>query len=88
MVSSYFRYLSDHTVKFALKPHCCGRSFYIRWPQRQERRNANNSIRIASIRLSGKSITDFVRASGDLWEWLKHQLVRIENRSFHLKGYL
>ena len=36
-------------------------------------------VRIPSLSPSGKDITDYVQAGGDLWEWLKHQLVHIEN---------
>jgi DNA primase len=35
-------------------------------------------VRIPSLSPSGKDITDYVHAGGDLWEWLKHHLVRIE----------
>ena len=40
-------------------------------------------VRIPSISPSGKDITDYVQAGGDLWEWLKHHLVQIENPSFY-----
>lgn len=35
-------------------------------------------VRIPSLSPSGKDITDYVQAGGDLWEWLKHHLVSIE----------
>ena len=38
-------------------------------------------IRIPSLNPTGKDITDYVQAGGDLWEWLKHHLVRIETLS-------
>lgn len=40
-------------------------------------------VRIPSLTSNGKDITDFVQAGGDLWEWLKHQLVRIEIHNSH-----
>ena len=45
-------------------------------------------VSIPSISPSGKDITDFVQAGGDLWEWLKHHLVRIENPSLIHEGDL
>jgi DNA primase len=36
-------------------------------------------VRIPSLSATGKDITDYVQAGGDLWAWLKHHLVRIEN---------
>ena len=45
-------------------------------------------VRIPSLIPSGKDITDFVQAGGDLWEWLKHHLVQIENPLFYPKGDL
>jgi len=38
-------------------------------------------VRIPSLSPAGKDITDYVQAGGDLWEWLKHHLVRIETLS-------
>lgn len=45
-------------------------------------------VRIPSLSPSGKDITDYVLAGGDLWEWLKHHLVRIENPTYSQKGDL
>ena len=42
-------------------------------------------VRIPSLSPSGKDITDFVQAGGDLWEWLKHQLVHVENPNSNRK---
>lgn len=45
-------------------------------------------LRIPSLSPGGKDITDYVQAGGDLWEWLKHHLVRIESQSSQPSGGL
>ena len=44
-------------------------------------------VRIPSLSPAGKDITDYVQAGGDLWEWLKHHLVRIETLSSFNKEF-
>ncbi len=42
-------------------------------------------VRIPSLNPSGKDISDYVIAGGDLWEWLQHHRVRIETPNSTIK---
>ena len=46
-------------------------------------------VRIPSLCPSGKDITDYIQAGGDLWEWLKRQLRQLESKySNHTEEYV